>query len=175
MGAPKNHPFLGNQYTDGGYISGSYTYDFEPAFEEGLNTIKNIVKKSEDNEIKPSKFKLSNEDINKLADLKKSISLKNLSSKDKFIIGGIVVAASSIAGTIIYKFIKKKNDQKRITLENVGICMSCGHSLIDSEFHYSGNEETAYIQCNKCGTKNFAHFNESNSDESKEDLKHGDI
>lgn len=26
MGAPSGHPFFGNQYTSGDYISGTYTY-----------------------------------------------------------------------------------------------------------------------------------------------------
>lgn len=40
MGAPEGHPFFGNQYTNGGYQQGSYSYDVEPVVEKKIDVVK---------------------------------------------------------------------------------------------------------------------------------------
>ena len=158
MGAPKKHPFFGNQYTDGGYEPGSFTYD-----QIVEDVVHPTIKKPEGRGYKPSKLKLSNEDINMFTDYQKSFSLKNLSGKEKIILGGAIVAISSIGGVITYRILKKKKSAKEntIKLENVGVCIECGKPLVDSEFYMeSDDNEIAYIACKNCGTKNYAHYNE---------------
>lgn len=159
MGAPSGHPFFGNQYTDGGYQTGTYTYVGE-AVENFASIVKDVLKEDANNQYKASTTKVSSESMSKLSDIQESLSTSSLSGRDKIIIGGILVAVASIGGVITYKILKKKKSVKKdtIELENVGVCIDCGEPLIGSELHLENNG--AYITCNNCGTKNYAHYDE---------------
>lgn len=160
MGAPSGHPFFGNQYTDGGYQTGTFTYGGE-AVENVASTVKDVLKENADNEYKASTPKVSGESVSKLSNIQEALSTSSLSGRDKFIIGGILVAVASIGGVITYKILKKKKSVKKDTIEldNVGVCIDCGWPLIGSELHLENNG--AYITCNNCGTKNYAHYDEN--------------
>ena len=159
MGAPSGHPFFGNQYTDGGYQAGTYTYVGE-AVENVASIVKDILKENAKNEHKVSTPKISDESVSKLFNIQKSLSTSSSSGRDKIIIGGILVAVASIGGIITYRILKKKKSVKQdtIELENVGVCIDCGEPLIGSELHLEN--DGAYISCNNCDTKNCAHYNE---------------
>lgn len=159
MGAPSGHPFFGNQYTDGGYQAGTYTYVGE-AVENVASIVKDILKENAKNEHKVSTPKISDESVSKLFNIQKSLSTSSSSGRDKIIIGGILVAVASIGGIITYRILKKKKSVKQdtIELENVGVCIDCGEPLIGSELHLEN--DGAYISCNNCDTKNYAHYNE---------------
>lgn len=162
MGVPNGHPFFGNQYTNGGYQTGTYTY-IESAVENAVSIAKNIVKESSSNENKVSTSKIYDESLSKLSNISKTLAKSDLSSKEKVIIGGIFVAVASIGGVITYNIFKKRKAAKKntIELENIGVCTDCGEPLIGSEFHLEGEDsDSAFIKCNNCGTKNYAHYDE---------------
>ncbi len=159
MGAPSGHPFFGNQFTDGGYQPGTYTYAGE-AVENVVSILKDGLKEYVSIDHKVSSPKISVEIMDKSSDVQKSLSTSSLSWKDKAIIGGGFVVLLSIGVIIIHKIRKKKKSVKKdtIELENVGVCIYCGDPLIGSELHLE-NDGT-YISCNNCGTKNYAHYEE---------------
>lgn len=159
MGVPSGHPFFGNQYTDGGYQTGTYTYVGEEV-ENVASIVKNVLKENAKNEYKASTPKVSGESVSRISNIQESLSTSSLSGRDKIIIGGILVAVASLGGVITYKILKKKKTVKKDTIEldNVGICIDCGEPLIGSELHLENN--VAYMTCNNCGTKNYAHYDE---------------
>jgi len=159
MGVPTGHPFFGNQYTNGGYIPGTYTYD---VIETGIETLTSasseirqgvarIATKQKPDNIIPKKF------------FAKGIN------KNTLIVGGIILGVTTVGGFITYKLLRKKAKAKQdslqsIELQNVGTCTHCGEPLIGSTYVPEGEEgsHNAYIICKKCGEKNFASYPEEN-------------
>lgn len=178
MGAPAGHPFFGNQFTDGGYKLGSFTY---AVVEKGIDAVKDIISEtaaaqaitdtttridtvknviSETGKgaapiaIKPKADKL----------IPKKIVAK-IPNKNTLIIGSIIVGAVAIGGFITYKLLRRKSKASQaplqtIELRNVGICVNCGESLIGSTYLPESKEGShdEYIICKSCGAKNFARY-----------------
>lgn len=155
MGAPAGHPFFGNQYTDGNYKLGSFTYE---VIDKGIDTIKTVIsetgKGAASVAIKPKADTL----------ISKTIVTKS-SNKNTLIIGGIILGATAIGGFITYKLLKRKAKAKQahlqsIELQNVGTCVNCGEPLVESTYVPESKEGSHddYIICKSCGEKNFARY-----------------
>lgn len=161
MGVPAGHPFFGNQYTNGGYIPGTYTY----VVEKGKEIIKPFLKES-------SKVVTHGTPKQKLENLipKKLVSKDFIDSVMR--IGGFILYVAPIALPIINEHLRNKTNEKQnsllsINLQNVGTCTNCGEPLIDSTYVPESGEDAykAYIICKKCGEKNFARYSDNNDSE----------
>lgn len=158
MGAPSGHPFFGNQYTNGGYQSGTYTY-VGSGSECVMSTVNSVLKENANNKYSISAQKNSDKGAKELSHIQKSFAINDLSGRDKaIIIGGILVTVVSIGSVITYKKLKKMKKKETVELENIGVCTDCGKPLIDSELHLENDR--AFISCNNCGIKNYAHYDE---------------
>lgn len=153
MGVHATHPFFGNQYTNGGYIPGSFKFP---------EIVETVVESS-------SKLTSNNTNVcsTKLTKGKKTIPLKpsaKVISKNT-LIAAVVGVGLAIGGYFTYRhFSKKKNAQRgalrSIELQNVGICKHCGEPLIGSTYFPENKDcaQDAYILCKKCGEKNYAWY-----------------
>ena len=161
MGVPVGHPFFGNQYTNGGYVSGSYKY----APEGGEIVEKVVVCSSEliSENIDKTKPKIVTRDETKKI-IQKGVNIRGL-NKNTLIAIGISGVVATISGYFAYKHIRKKIKAKKdelqsIELINVGICIQCAEPLNGSTYvpENESNSQKAYIICKKCGEKNFAWY-----------------
>lgn len=152
--AGATHPFFGNQYTDGGYITGSFK--FPQGLTRKVGERISRVPVSESTII----HKLSS---NTTAHPPKTVKI---STKSKWIIPTLIIAAITAAGGYVaYRLLKKKNI---IKIPNIGICEHCGEPLTESEL--VPEENTPYIICKKCGERNYAKYTDNGSQEElKED------
>ena len=147
------HPFFGNQYTNGGYVIGSFK------FPEGLTR-----------EVSEKIAQVALPIKTSTSALHKDILLKpvtDTATKSKWVIPAIIITVVTAAGGYIaYKHFKKK---KIIKIPNVGICEFCGEPLTGAKL--IANDSNLYIVCKKCGEKNFAR---NSDDESSENLHRED-
>ena len=147
MGAPAGHPFFGNQFTDGGYILGSFKYD-PVVKEKGAEILNTVVSKT------------SQRSASEAIAPTEKISSKWLNQKNLIRAGALIVV--TVGGIFIYKHISKKKAKKEniqsISL-NVGICEKCNKPLIGSEYVPANDDnDNAHIVCNNCGEKNYAKY-----------------
>lgn len=159
MGIPAGHPFFGNQYTNGGYIPGTYTYE---AIEKGIEGIKVVSK-----EIQKGATHVATKQRPDNLIIKKLVA--KWPNKNTLIVGGVILVVTAVGGFITYKLIRKKAKAKQdsllsIELQNVGTCTHCGEPLIGSTYVPEGEEDShkAYIICKNCGEKNFARYPDEN-------------
>lgn len=167
MGVPVGHPFFGNQYTDGGYIAGTFKYAPEIA--------KKVVDYSST---------LISEDIDKATtkiatrQKAKNLILKEpntkVISKNALIAAGIGLVAT-VGGYFAYKHISKKTKAKKnalqsIDLSHVGTCIHCGEPLNGSIYvpENETNSQKAYIICKNCAGQNFAWYPDENDPSNKD-------
>lgn len=172
MGAPTGHPFFGNQYTNGGYEPGSFTYVYEatksitdsiPKVASSVVSKDSILREASDNK---------NTNIITFQDVKRLAS--HGVNKKTIIIGSAVVVAT-VGGALIYKSVRKRRQAKKeaeltIILDNVGICTSCGEPLKGSLFDPGdkiSDHSDACIVCKHCGEKNYAWYQEENVEETE--------
>ena len=160
MGAPDGHPFFGNQYTDGGYEPGSFTYATADILESLLDSIREATTdKSMSIAIKPEAIDLASpfEDVD-----------DEHSSNLALIIAGVFAGFAAIGGLFWWwrrrKFKIEKEALKSIELSHVGICIKCGKPLSESVYvpENKANNTDAYIACKSCGEKNFARYPDEN-------------
>ncbi|MEK0226348.1 hypothetical protein [Bifidobacterium mongoliense] len=149
--AGATHPFFGNQYTDGSYITGSFK------FPKGLTrrTINHISKIA-------APDSLAMRAINNSAARETSPLgiAAGAGVKGKWVIPTFIVAAitAAVSGYFIYQHIKKKG---KVEVPNVGVCEHCGEPLTGAKL--VADNEMPYIICNKCGEKNFAKYHDNES------------
>lgn len=150
------HPFFGNQYTNGGYITGSFKFPEGLTREAGEQLAKIAVP-----DAVPS-------NVGTVPSARNSAPLESAVKtgvKSKWIIPTLIIAALTAAGGYFaYRHFKKKES---IQIPNVGICEFCGEPLTGAKL--IPNDKNPYIVCKKCGQKNFAKYS---NDENSENL-HG--
>ncbi|MDL2219571.1 hypothetical protein LJC04_04485 [Ruminococcaceae bacterium OttesenSCG-928-O06] len=152
--AGATHPFFGNQYTDGGYIIGSFK------FPEGLTRMggERLAKIAVPNTMSM--------DTIKMPSVRNTTSLNNIKkngASNKWIIPAIIIAAITAAGGYFaYRYFRRKGI---IKIPNVGVCEHCGKPLTGARLIPDDNNP--YIICRKCGAKNFAHYHDENSSTSR--------
>lgn len=167
MGTPVGHPFFGNQYTNGGYITGTFKY-----IPEIVEKVVDISSTLDSGNIGKSTTKIVTKQK------PKNLILKNLNTnginKNALIAVSIGLVAT-IGGYFTYKHISeknkaKKNDLQSIELSNVGTCIHCGESLNGSTYisESDANKQNSYIICKKCGEQNFAWYPKENDSSNKE-------
>jgi len=132
------HPFFGNQYTDGGYIAGTFKYSDKLAREVGERIMALSVSDGASKSISSS-----------IA----VDSIEKVDVKNKWIIGGFIVVGVAVGAYFAYRYIKKKNT---VIIPNVGVCEKCGEPLTESEL--IADENNLFIACKNCGEKNYAHY-----------------
>ncbi|MGQ7462510.1 hypothetical protein ACTGZQ_08290 [Streptococcus suis] len=138
VGAPVGHPFFGNQYTDGGYQQGSFTYTSEPF----IGTVRSIVEESISSSTNAQDCSGSNKD------------------KRDIILGLFAIASVvSIGSYFAYRYFNRKKTGY-LELDNVGVCKNCNEPLSGSTYHPKDekHEVEAFIQCQYCEYKNFAQY-----------------
>ena len=168
MGAPMGHPFFGNQYTNGGYITGSFTYKVaeksadaeivKSVVSDVNNSIPHKTIASAVHEQTPSDFILSTFE-------KKSN--KGIGKKHLIFAGIVIVTVAVVGGVLTYRHINKKSKAKKegiISVDfSVGVCIKCSEPLIESTYVPSSedNNNDACIICKSCGEKNYAWYPEN--------------
>jgi len=165
MGAPEGHPFFGNQYTDGGYVPGSFTYATADILESIFDSLRETAsEKAISTAVKPKAVDLSPfDDVN--AEHSNNLAL---------IITGILAGLAAIGGIIWWRHRRKAKIEKEalqsIELRNVGICIKCGNPLSESVYVPENKADNldAYIVCKSCGEKNFARYPDSDDSSSKD-------
>jgi len=166
MGAPAGHPFFGNQYTDGGYLLGSFTYE---VMEKGVDVVKSVVSEMGKGATKEVVNLATNQQPSKNLGLSAIDKAGGKGvSKNQLIVAGILTVIT-IGGFLIYRYVNKKSKAKKEATQsielNVGICVKCGEPLVESEY-VPGSEANDYkdacIICKNCGVKNFARYPDGN-------------
>jgi len=175
MGAPKGHPFFGNQYTDGGYIIGSFNYVPE-VIEKGVSVVKTVASEvSKGTSIKTANIVTSQQkSANLNLPVVEKVSSKWLNKNNIIIVGVLTVV--TIGGILVYRYISKKNKDKKESEKsielNVGLCVKCGKPLIESKYvpgSEINNHTDAHIICKKCGEKNFAVYPDNDESSNNND------
>ena len=149
------HPFFGNQYTDGGYIIGSFK------FPEGLKRgVGERLAKATMPDVLPTNT-VTIPSIRNSAPLE---SVVKAGAKNKWIIPALIIGAVVVAGGYFaYRYYKKKGI---IKIPNVGICEHCGDPLTGAKL--IPDSDKPYIVCKKCGEKNYAHYQDKNPNNDKQ-------
>lgn len=167
MGTPVGHPFFGNQYTNGGYIAGTFKYIPEIA-EKLVDNSSTLV--SENIGKATTKIVTRQKPKNPIM---KEINIKCINKKALITVGIGLVATFS--GYIAYKNISKKTKTIKdtllsIELSNAGICIHCGEPLNGSTYvpESEANSQKAYIICKNCGEQNFAWYPDENNSSNKD-------
>ena len=168
MGAPRGHPFFGNQHTDGGYIRGSFTYAGK-LVERGVDVVKSVASGVGTSTSSKVATVATSEQTAKnfVTSLVDKISSNGLNKKHLIATGIITVAVTG--GILSYRHFNKKRKNKNETIESfdfsVGVCVKCGEPLVESTFvpRSEGNKNNdAYIICKTCSEKNFAWYPNEN-------------
>jgi LPXTG-motif cell wall-anchored protein len=147
-----SHPFFGNQYTNGGYVIGSFKFPEGLTREVGERLAKVAVPNAVPINIGTSPS------IHNAAPLKPVVKT---GIKNKWIIPALIIATiAAVSGYFAYRKKKKKGIVK---IPNIGVCENCGEPLTGAKF--VAESDNPYIVCKKCGEKNFARY--SNDDSSK--------
>lgn len=146
------HPFFGNQYTNGGYIIGSFKFPEGLTREIGEQLAKIAVP-----DTVPSNIGI----IPSVRNSARLESVVKTGAKSKWIIPTLIIAAVAAAGGYFaYMHFKKKGIVK---IPNVGICEFCGEPLTGAKL--IPNDNNPYIICKKCGEKNFAKYSSNENSE----------
>jgi|CZCB01.1.fsa_nt_gi DNA-directed RNA polymerase subunit RPC12/RpoP len=160
MGAPVGHPFFGNQYTNGGYELGSFTYEVT---DKGFNILKTVLNETGKGTVNVATRQKATYPVSKVLVAKGS-------NKNTLIIGGIILVATAVGGFITYKLLRRKPKSEKealqyIELQNIGVCSHCGEPLIGSTYVPESEENIhdSHIICKKCGEKNYARYIEDNT------------
>jgi uncharacterized CHY-type Zn-finger protein len=173
MGVPDGHPFFGNQYTDGGYIRGTFNYVpeiVEKATDYSSKLVSNNIGKA------PTKIVAKQKPENLIP---KELSTKGFNKNTLIILGiGVVVA---VTGYFAYKHISKKNKARKVALQSielshVGTCLHCGEPLNGSTYvpKSEANSQKDYIICKICGEQNFAWYPDENDSSNKDFEDHNE-
>jgi hypothetical protein len=173
MGVPTGHPFFGNQYSDGGYIAGTFKYVpeiIDKVFERSSKLASDILSKGMSPAVamqKPSNLSLN--------------GLKIKGTNKNVLIVAAVALAAVVGGYFTYRHFSKKAKAKQeahqtIELSNVGTCSHCGKPLSGSTYvpESETNDNKAFILCNECGDKNYARYPDdtcSSDNDTKKDNK----
>lgn len=150
--AGTTHPFFGNQYTDGGYIIGSFKFPEGLPREVGKQIAKITV---------PDTVPSNIGTISSACNSTPLESVVKTGLKNKWIIPGLIIATIAASSSYFaYRHFKKKEVVK---IPNVGICEYCGEPLTEAKLIL--NNSKPYIICRKCERKNFAKYpNNKNSE-----------
>ena len=139
------HPFFGNQYTDGGYITGSFKFPEGLKREVGERIIDIAVPY------------VSSENKDTIPLFRETSPLKTVEqsgTKSDWVIPMVIITAFTVlSGYLAYKYLKKK---RIINLPNIGVCEKCGEPLTGAEL--IPNRNYPFIICLKCGEKNYAKY-----------------
>ena len=150
MGAPAGHPFFGNQYTNGGYVNGSFSY-------AGL--LDDVVRAAAET----------------AAPLRKSMrggSAPRLSkgvpptAKPSITIPSLVAAGAVtlIGGIAAFVYLRSRSNGAEQALDGeeiagFGLCESCGQVLASSgPAEVQRDEEGDFVVCENCSHKNRARY-----------------
>jgi len=166
MGVPYGHPFFGNQYTNGGYIPGTFKYVPDMA--------ETIIKNS--SRLVSDKIgKTVSEMVTRPKPMIQILKVPNTKGFDlNILIAGGLALGVFTGGYLFYKFKNQKTKAEKfalqpIELSYVGICTNCGEPLSESTYvpESETDNQVAYIICNECGEKNFANFANENGPSEK--------
>lgn len=148
MGAPSGHPFFGNQYTNGDYVIGSYTYDAARSISETIAS-----------RIKP------NNGAN-FAFLRKTFAIQRtptLSISSLAAAGAVAL----IGGVATYAYLRTRSaspidsDLGSEKIASFGVCESCGEALASAgpaELHQ--DERGDFVVCENCSHENRAKYSQ---------------
>lgn len=152
--AGATHPFFGNQYTNGGYVIGSFKFPEGLTREVGERIVKIAV---------PNIALSSSNSIPSVRTVAPLTDAVKTGAKSKWMIPALIVAAiAATGGYLAYRYFKKKG---LIKIPNIGVCKRCGEPLTGAKF--LPDSDNPYIVCKKCGENNYAKYS---SDESSEIL-----
>ncbi len=154
MGAPVGHPFFGNQYTNGGYVRGSFTY--EGVVSTATQTLGKAVSSSIDalRVDAPRAFSPK-------PPTQQSMSTLSIPS---LITAGVV---SLIGGVAVFMYMRSRLKVAADAIDdsedtaNFGVCESCGEILAASgPAQLLQDEEGHFVACGKCSHRNYARYSE---------------
>lgn len=146
------HPFFGNQYSNGGYVIGSFK--FPKGLTREVKDKVTISTKITNNApiAKINSTRLSSNKVDKDV-VSKAIKLNG---NNKWIVPVVVLTVFVAGGSyLVYRFNKKK---QFLEIPNIGICEHCEEPLIGSVF--INDNIKPHIICKKCGKENFARYSE---------------
>ena len=164
MGAPLEHPFYGNQYTDGNYVLGSFTYKMAEKSIEAVKTIvSGVTSHSPNKTIAMATDKQVSPNI--IVSTVDKIGSKGINKNH--LIAGVGLLIVSVGGGILYfnKRSKKKKEAMKSADFSVGICTKCEEPLIESIYvpgSDANNNNDSHIVCKSCSEKNFAWYPDEN-------------
>lgn len=149
LGAPAGHPFFGNQYTDGGYVDGSYVYDAVAGA-----TVKAASKVGE---AMPRVVSALRPKTSTPAGLSSTSIVSLIAAGTVVLIGGVA--------TFVYLRSRSANaGDEPVEADNIagfGLCESCGEELATSgPAVVEKDDDGEYIVCDRCSHKNRARTSE---------------
>lgn len=160
MGAPAGHPFFGNQYTDGGYVRGSFSYAALGNIAESTRRAAASLGKS------PAGTRAS----------VPAASVKGLRMPQFSIPSLIAVSAVALIGgvaTFAYlRFNSVATSEPTIEdgeVASFGLCESCGEPLASSgPAELKQDEIGDFVTCKSCSHQNRARYVEEDDEDQPE-------
>lgn len=155
MGAPSGHPFFGNQYTDGGYVRGSFSYD-----DAVVNTLS-----SGDKAATPISKPLASRQAVKSAEVASGLGLQPFSIPSLIAVGAVAL----IGGVATFAYLRTKSGASSVPfigdkkIADFGLCESCGKPLAKSgPAELRRDEAGEFVVCENCSHPNRARYGEEN-------------
>lgn len=150
MGAPTGHPFFGNQYTNGGYVNGSFSYA----------VLVDDVVRSAAEIAAPFRKSMS---VGSAPSLSKAAlpTAKPLVTISSLVAVGTVTLISGIAAFVYLR--SRFNDAEQAPdgeeIAGFGLCESCGQVLASSgPAEAQRDEDGDFVVCENCSHKNRARY-----------------
>lgn len=148
MGAPSGHPFFGNQYTDGGYAPGSYSYGSK--LDEALSLVGASLGRSS-----------ASTDTSATAASVKGLRVPPLSASSAITVGAVLLICG--VATFAYRRFKSvgasESNVEDGTVARFGVCEACGNPLAISVHAEPEQDETGdFVTCKNCSHPNRARY-----------------
>lgn len=159
MGAPTGHPFFGNQYTNGGYVRGSFSYH------GAAGSVAKSMGEAAASLSKPSAVRRA---VVPAASAK-GLDLPWFSITSLVAVGAVAL----IGGVATFVYLRSKSaDASEPTAEggdiaSFGVCESCGEPLaLSGPGELEQDESGDFVTCENCSHQNRArYFEEEHEDQ----------
>ncbi len=150
MGAPAGHPFFGNQYTNGGYVNGSFSY----------SGLVNGFVRTDAETAAPLRKSMGGVATPRLPEVELPTAKPSITIPSLVAAGAVML----IGGVASFVYLRSRSNGAETTLDDeeiagFGLCESCGQILASSgPAKVQRDEDGDFVVCENCSHKNRARY-----------------